>query len=120
VSDSPFNANTGVPRAGDRRRGVVLRRVDVARRPAHVGAERLQRLDQHGRLDRHVQAARDARAAQRLLRGELVADGHEAGHLRLGDRDFLAAPVGEPQVGDLEVGELLGVGCSVHRSLHRW
>ena len=52
----------------DRGGGVVLRRVDVARRPAHVGAERLQRLDQHGGLDRHVQRAGDARAAQRLRR----------------------------------------------------
>ena len=36
-------------------RGVILRRVDVAGRPAHVGAERLERLDQHGGLNGHVQ-----------------------------------------------------------------
>ena len=105
---------------GDRGGGVVLRRVDVARRPAHLRAQRLQRLDQHGRLDRHVQGAGDARAAQRLLRGEFLADRHEAGHLGLGDRDLLAPPVGECQVGDGEVGKALGIGCGVHRSLHRW
>ena len=52
---------------GDRRGRVVLRGEDVAARPAHLGAQRLQRLDQHGRLDRHVQRAGDARAFQRLL-----------------------------------------------------
>ena len=51
---------------GDGGRGVVLRRIDVARGPADVGAERLQRLDQHRRLDGHVQRTGDARAFQRL------------------------------------------------------
>ena len=51
---------------GQRGGGVVLGREDVARGPAHVGAERLQRLDQHGGLDRHVQRAGDARALERL------------------------------------------------------
>ena len=32
--------------------------------------------------------------AQRLLARVLLADGHEAGHLGLGDLDLLAAPVG--------------------------
>ena len=40
---------------GDRRGGVVLRAEDVARAPAHVRAQRRQRLDQHAGLDRHVQ-----------------------------------------------------------------
>jgi hypothetical protein len=47
--------------------GVVLRAEDVAAGPAHFGAQRLQRLHQHGGLDGHVQAAGDARALQRLL-----------------------------------------------------
>ena len=63
---------------GDRGGGMVLRRIDVARRPAHVGAERLQRLDQHGGLDRHVQRAGDARAAQRLL-GARIPRGSPSG-----------------------------------------
>ena len=45
--------------------------------------------------------------------GVLAADGHQAGHLVLGDGDFLAAPIGQGQVGDFEVG---GVQCSgAHR-----
>ena len=47
--------------------GMVLRREDVAARPANLGAQGLQRLDEHGRLDGHVQAAGDARPLERLL-----------------------------------------------------
>ena len=109
---------------GDRRGGVVLRRVDVARRPAHVGAERLERLDQHRGLDGHVQRAGDARALQRLLRRVLLADRHQAGHLGLGDGDLLAAPVGEADVLDDIVGVigvrgLLGLGDVVMAVLWR-
>ncbi len=92
---------------GDRRRRMVLRRIDVARRPADVGAEIGQRLDQHGGLDRHVQRAGDARAFQRLLRAELLAGRHETGHFGLGHVDFLAAPVGEADVLD---GVVVGLG----------
>ena len=68
-SVSPFHANTGTPARllggavgadRDRRRRVILRGEDVARRPTHLGAERDQRLDQHRRLNRHVQRAGDA------------------------------------------------------------
>src|SRR5690606_21749189 len=41
---------------------------------------------------------------ERLARGVFLADGHEARHLGLGDPDFLAAPGGEREVGDLVVG----------------
>ena len=85
---------------GDRGGGVILRRIDVARHPAHVGAERGQRLDQHRGLDRHVQRAGDARALQRLLRAVFLAGRHQAGHFGFGERDFLAAEIGEPDVGD--------------------
>ena len=34
---------------------------------------------------------------------EFLADRHQAGHLGLGDGDFLAAPVGEREVGDVVV-----------------
>ena len=79
---------------------MVLGREDVAGGPANVGAERLQRLDQHRRLDRHVQRAGDARALQRLVLAEFLAAGHQARHFGLGDLDFLAAPVGERDVRD--------------------
>ena len=100
---------------GDGRGGMVLGREDIAGGPAHLGAERLQRLDQHRGLDGHVQRAGDARALQRLGAGVLLADRHQAGHLGLGDGDLLAAPVGERQIGDLEVGEAGGgFQCGVH------
>ncbi|MNU91621.1 hypothetical protein D3C71_815160 [compost metagenome] len=95
---------------GDGGGGVVLRREDVARGPAHFGAQGLQRLDQHGRLDGHVQRARDARALQGLALRELFTDGHQAGHLGFGDLDFLAAPGGKGQVGNRLVGGRDGGG----------
>ena len=87
--------------ARNRRRGVILRREDVAAAPAHVGAERGERLDQHGRLDGHVQRAGDARALERLLRAKLSAARHQAGHLSLGQIDLEAAKVGLGDVLDL-------------------
>ena len=97
---------------GDRGRGMVLRRIDVAGDPADVGAECCQRLDQHRGLDRHVQGAGDPRTLQRLLRAVFLARCHQARHLGLGKRDFLAAEFGEADVGDDVVGEggLLGGG----------
>ena len=89
---------------GDRRGGMVLRRIDVARGPAEVGAERLERLDQHGGLDGHVQRAGNAGAAERLLRPELLARRHQAGHLGLGHGDLLPPPVGESDILDHIVG----------------
>ena len=74
-SVSPFQAKTGTPggRLGgavraddDRGGGVVLGGEDVAGGPADLGAERDQRLDEHGGLDRHVQRAGDAGAGERL------------------------------------------------------
>jgi len=71
---------------------------DVARGPAHVRAQRLQRLDQHRGLDGHVQGTGDAGALQRLVLAELGAHGHQARHLGFGDGDFLAAVVGQGNV----------------------
>jgi hypothetical protein len=96
---------------------VVLRGVDVAAGPAHLGAQRLQRLDQHRGLDRHVQAAGDARALERLLRSKFLADGHQAGHFGFGDADFLAAPVGKRQVGNGAIGKDRGIESGVHGGL---
>ena len=91
--------------AADRNRGrrVVLGRKDVAGSPAHLGAQRPQRLDQHRGLDRHVQAAADAGAAQRLLGREFFADRHQPRHFGFGDPDLLAAPFGQRKVGHREV-----------------
>ena len=114
-SVSPFQAKTATPwgsstravRADDGRRGgVVLGGEDVAGDPPDVGAQRRERLDEHGGLHGHVQRAGDARALERLLRTELLAQLHQAGHLVLGEADLVAAELGEPEVLDL-VGELL-------------
>src|ERR1019366_1777357 len=52
---------------------------------------------------RHVQAAGDPGAAQRLAVGELAPRGHQARHLVLGQLDLLAAEGRQLQIGDLEV-----------------
>ena len=80
---------------GDRAGRMILRREDVAAAPGDFGAELAERLDQHGRLDRHVQAAGDAGARERLRAAVLFAQGHQAGHFVLGQLDFLAAPFGQ-------------------------
>jgi hypothetical protein len=46
----------------------------------------------------------DARTGERLLIGVLASQGHQAGHLVLGEGDFLATKPSEFDVGDLEVG----------------
>ena len=91
----PFRILYGAARFGTadhhRRRGVILGREDVARNPAHVGAELGERLDQHGGLNRHVQAAHDACAGQRLGGAVLLPQRHQPGHLLFGEAHFLAA-----------------------------
>ena len=104
VRISPLTANTGMPAAATAAAAWSWVEIDVARCPAHVGAERRERLDQHRGLNRHVQRAGNARAAQRLLRPVLLARRHQAGHFGFGDRELLAAPFGEADVLDDIVG----------------
>jgi len=92
-----------VPLRHERGGGVVLRGEDVARSPAHLGAQGLQRLDQHGGLDGHVQRAGNARALERLRLGELFADRHQARHLGLGNGQLFAAPLRQTQVGNFVI-----------------
>ncbi|MNN18767.1 hypothetical protein D3C81_1319860 [compost metagenome] len=89
---------------GDGGGGVVLGREDVARGPAHFGAQGFQRLDQNCGLDGHVQAAGDAGALQRLGGAELVAQRHQARHFSFGDGDFLVAEIGQGNVANDVVG----------------
>jgi len=86
--------------------GMVLGGENVARRPAHLGAQGLQCFNQHRRLDGHVQRTGDACAFQGLGLGELLANRHEAGHFGFGDFDFFATPVGQAHVGDVEISGL--------------
>jgi hypothetical protein len=95
-----LTAKTGNIDGGDGSSGVVLGREDVARGPADFGAERGERLDQHGGLDRHVQRTGDARALERLGLREFFANGHQARHFGFGNADFLATPVGKGQIGN--------------------
>ena len=59
--------------SGDGRSGMILGGVDVARGPAHLGAERREGLDQHRGLYRHMQRAGHARSLERFLGGEFLA-----------------------------------------------
>ena len=79
-----------------------------------VAPSSTERLDEHRGLDGHVERARDADARKRLVRRVFFANGHQAGHFLLGDRDFLAAPIGKGDVTDFEVG-CFRKCCSAHR-----
>ena len=60
-----------------------------------------------------MQRAGDARALERLRGGVFGAGRHQARHFGLGDGDFLAAAVGEADVGDGVIGDaLLMMGAS--------
>ena len=101
---SPFQAKTGMPRAA-----IAAAAWSWVEKMLHelqrtVAPRCDQRLDQHRGLDRHVQAADDARAPKRLCRAELVAQRHQPRHLGLGDRDLAPPPIGEPDIGNLVVG----------------
>ena len=101
----------GLAGLGDGGGGVVLGGKNIAGGPAHVGAQFDQGLDQHGRLDGHVQAAGDFQPRQRLVRAVFFADGHQAGHFGPGQVHFLAAPVGQGEVGDFIGQVAVLVGC---------
>jgi hypothetical protein len=95
--------------------GVVLGREDVARGPADIGTERRERLDEDGRLDRHVQRSGDAGSGERLARSEALTHGHEARHLVLGEVDLLATVLREGEVCDVVIhAQSLPVGAHVH------
>ena len=101
--------------SGNGGRGLILGGEDVATRPAHFGAQGDQGFDQHGGLDGHVDAAEDLRALERLLGGILAAHAHQRGHFRFGDDDFAAAPGGQGNVGDFEVGKTGRRQYSAHK-----
>ena len=56
----------------------------------------------------------DTSAAQRLRRGIFLADRHQARHFGLGDTNFLTAPIGQGEIGDVEVGLADSFDDSVH------
>ena len=74
---------------------MILGREDVAGRPAHIGAQRRQRFDQNGGLDRHVQGSDNPRAFQRLASPIFFAQRHQARHFGFGNVQLLAAKLGK-------------------------
>ena len=85
---------------GDGGGGVILGGEDVARGPAHFGAQGHQGLDEHRSLDGHVQGTGDACALEGFFGAVFLPQRHQAGHFGLGDGDLLAAPVGQGRIGD--------------------
>jgi hypothetical protein len=56
----------------------------------------------------------DAGALEGLGGAELLAQGHEARHLDLGELDLLAAVLGKGKIGNLEIGADGGGGGGSH------
>ena len=102
---------------GDGGGRVILGREDVAGCPADIGAQRRQRLDQHGGLDGHVQRAGDAGTIERLPGLILLAHRHKTRHFGLGDSDFLTAPLGQGKIGDVIVSQRFFAHNGVHSVL---
>jgi len=111
-----FPREHGHALGGDGCSGVVLGRVDVAARPAHIGAHGREGLDEHGRLDGHVQGAGDFGAFQGLLGAVALAHGHEPRHLFFGHDDFFAAPVGQAEVGHFVIHCRFRLDCHLGNS----
>jgi len=90
---------------------VVLGGEDVARAPADLGTKLVEGLNQHTSLNGHVERTRDTGTLKRLRGTELLAAGHETGHLNLSEVELLAAEIGLVDVTDLEVlsGTLQGI-----------
>src|SRR5690554_4205167 len=99
---------------------LILGGEDVARRPAHISAQLDQCFNQHGSLDGHVDAAHDVGAFQRLLGFVLLTQFHQGGHFAFGDLDFLAAPVGEFDVADFVIVEIVRSAHVVLLSCLKW
>ena len=58
-------------RLGYRRGGMILSGEDIARSPAEIGTEVLERFDQHGRLNGHVETARDFQTPAGVFSGHI-------------------------------------------------
>ena len=85
---------------GNRRCSVILGGVNIARRPANIGAQRLQCFDQYAGLNGHVQGTGNAGTFQNLLRAIFSAGGHQPRHFGFGDLQFFAAPIGQFYIGN--------------------
>ena len=104
-------------RRRNRCRRVILRRKDVATRPAHFGAQAHQRFNQDRCLNGHVQRSGYTHAVERLFRCMFVADRHQPRHLLLGNDNFFAAPIGQAKISHFVFGLDFFEGCGCHSDL---
>ena len=87
---------------------VILRRINIAGRPAHIRAKRLQGLNQDGRLNGHVQRTRHTGALQGLRGTIFRARRHQARHFRFSNGDFFSTPIGQTEIGNSIIIEMGG------------
>ena len=96
VHGDPLRVLWRTVRAHDNRgRGMVLSRENVAGRPANVGAECSQRLDQNRCLNGHVERSGDACSGERLGIAVFLAHRNQAGHFVLGQANLIASELRE-------------------------
>ena len=74
----------------------------------------VKRLDEHRRLNGHVQAAHDLRAGERVLALVARAQRHQSGHFLLGEADFLA-----PEIGKRQILHLVRLATRLHGGVER-
>jgi len=84
----------------NRRRSMILSREDIARAPTNVTAQVFERLNQDGRLDRHVQRTGNASTLQGSSRSLLFTACHETRHLNLGEFNVLATIIGKGNISN--------------------
>lgn len=85
VAARPGNLQTMFSQAANKRINASL----------YLSSQLQECLDQNCSLDGHVKASSNTGSFQRLQGAVLLADGHQAWHLILGECDLLAAPLGQ-------------------------
>ena len=79
---------------------VILRGENVTRAPSNISAEFLERFNEHGSLDRHVQRTRNASVAEGLGGTVLGTARHQTGHFDFGEFNVLATVVSQTDISD--------------------
>ena len=79
---------------------MVLGGKDIARRPAHIRAQRDQCFDQHSCLDRHMERSNNTRARQRFFLAIFRAQGHQPGHFGFGNVELFAPKLCQRDIFD--------------------
>ena len=102
-SVSPFQANTGTPASAIAAAAWSCVEKMLQEHPAHVGAERDERLDQHRGLHGHVEGAHDLAPFSGCCAPYSSRIAIRPGISCSASVDLLAAELGERKVCDLEV-----------------